>query len=179
VSGSRWIPQQPYTIKLEGAALAGYRSFSMGGVRDPILIGQLESVADSVSSTVRGVLASEVDATTYRLQFRLYGHNGVLGNREPLDGADGHEAFVLIDVVADTPDIAKAVCGAAKQYFLHAGYPGIVGTGGNLAIPFGPDIHDGGPVYRFSVYDIVEVDDPYELFPMELVEVGPSGVPAS
>jgi hypothetical protein len=179
VSGSRWIPQQPYTIKLEGAALAGYRAFSMGGVRDPILIGQLESVADSVSATVRGVLASEVDPTSYHLQFRLYGHNGVLGDREPLDGADGHEAFVLIDAVGETPDIAKAVCGAAKQYFLHAGYPGIVGTGGNLAIPFGPDIHDGGAVYRFSVYDIVDVDDPYELFPMEIVEVGAAGTSAS
>lgn len=171
VTGSRWIPQSPYTIKLEGAGLVGYRAFSMGGVRDPILIAQLEQVATSVASTVADVLATEIEPSRYRLKFRLYGHDAVLGDHEPIKRPDGHEAFVLIDVVGDTPDIAQAVCGAAKQYFLHAPYEGILGTGGNLAIPFGPDILDGGPAYRFTIYDLVDVDDPYALFPMDVIEV--------
>jgi hypothetical protein len=171
VAGSRWIRENQYTIKLEGATRVGHRAFSMGGVRDPILIGQLRTVADTVTETVRGVLADEIDSSRYELRFRLYGIDGVLGDLEPVRTGRGHEAFVLIDVVGEDAEIARAVCGAAKQYFLHAPYEGILGTGGNLAIPFGPDIHDGGPVYRFSVYNIAEVDDPYELFPMELVEV--------
>jgi len=171
VAGSRWIRDTQYTIKLEGAALVGHRAFSMGGVRDPILIGQIRTVADTVTETVRGVLAEEIDPSRYEIRFRLYGIDGVLGDLEPVQMGQAHEAFVLIDVVGEDPEIARAVCGAAKQYFLHAPYEGILGTGGNLAIPFGPDIHDGGPVYRFSVYNIAEVDDPYELFPMELVEV--------
>jgi hypothetical protein len=171
VSGSRWVRESPYTVKLEGAALVGYRAFSMGGVRDPILIGQLDAVAAAVETTVRDVLATEIDPSSYQTRFRLYGRDGVLGDREPVHGADGHEAFVLIDVIGDSQEIANAVCGAMKQYFLHASYSGILGTGGNLAIPFGPDIHQAGPAYRFSVYDIVETVDPYELFPMELVEV--------
>lgn len=171
VSGSRWIPETPYTVKLEGAALVGYRAFSMGGVRDPILIEQLEAVSVAVETTIREVLASEIDPSGYQIRFRLYGRNGVLGDFEPVREADGHEAFVLIDVIGDSQEIANAVCGAAKQYFLHASYAGILGTGGNLAIPFGPDVHEGGPAYRFNIYDIVEVDDPYELFPMELIDV--------
>jgi Acyclic terpene utilisation family protein AtuA len=171
VAGSRWISESRYTIKLEGAARVGHRAFSMGGVRDPILIGQLREVADRVIETVRGVLADEIDPSRYEVRFRLYGLNGVLGELEPERSRRGHEAFVLIDVVGEDAEIARAVCGAAKQYFLHASYEGILGTGGNLAIPFGPDIHDGGPVYRFSVYNIAEVGDPYELFPMEVVDV--------
>jgi hypothetical protein len=170
VSGSRWIPAPRYTIKIEGAARIGHRAFSMGGVRDPILVPQLPDVSERVATTVRDVLRDTIDPVRYRLDFRIYGQNGVLGPLEQQTGR-AHEAFVLIDVVGDTAEIAHAVCGAAKQYFLHVGYEGILGTGGNLAIPFGPDIHDGGPVYRFSLYHIADVDDPYELFPMELVEV--------
>jgi hypothetical protein len=177
VRGSRWIRQSPYTIKLEGSALVGYRAFSMGGVRDPILISQLESVAANVTNTVSGVFAGEIEPGSYQLRFRLYGHDGVLGGHEPHRAATGHEAFVLIDVVADSREIARAICGAAKQYFLHASYPGILGTGGNLAIPFGPDIQDGGTAYRFSIYDVVEVDDPCELFPMDVVQVDGSAGP--
>lgn len=176
VSGSRWVPQSPYTIKLEGAALIGHRAFSMGGVRDPILIRQLDRVAEATRTTVQGVFDHEIDPDSYSLKFRLYGRDGVLGERETAIEDPGHEAFVLIDVVAPDREVAHAICGAAKQYFLHAPYEGILGTGGNLAIPFGPDIHDGGPVYRFSVYDIVEVDDPFELFPMEVIRVGDEAV---
>jgi hypothetical protein len=172
VSGSRWHPTERYTVKLEGAALVGHRAFAMGGVRDPMLIAQLPEVAAQVTETVRGVLANQIDPASYHLNFRLYGRNGVLGPLEPDAAPDGHEAFVLIDVVAPDADAAGAVCGAAKQYFLHAHYDGILGTGGNLAIPFGPDIHDAGAAYRFSVYHIAEVDDPFELFPMEIEEIG-------
>ena len=54
---------------------------------------------------------------------------------------------------------------------LHYFYEGILATGGNLAIPFGPDVHDGGAVYAFNVYHLVRVDDPLELFPMRRVSL--------
>jgi len=38
-------------------------------------------------------------------------------------------------------------------------------------VPFAPCDISGGPAYEFSVYHLVEVDDPLELFPMEFVEV--------
>jgi len=32
----------PYTIKLEGAKMIGYQSIVIGGVRDPVILGQLD-----------------------------------------------------------------------------------------------------------------------------------------
>lgn len=171
VRGSRWRPTNPYTVKLEGAALAGYRSFALGGVRDPILIPQLGKVTRAVARVVEDALARVVDPRSYELRFHVYGQDAVLGPLETVRTAS-HEVLVLIDAVGQSAEIAHAVCGAAKQYLLHAPYEGIRGTGGNLAIPFSPEIQDAGPVYELSVYHLMEVDDPVALFPVELSEVG-------
>ena len=44
VSGSRWVKDPVYKLRLEGARLAGYRSICITGIRDPILIGCLDEV---------------------------------------------------------------------------------------------------------------------------------------
>jgi hypothetical protein len=42
VSGSRFIPAERYTVKLEGAEKAGYQSIVIGSVRDPFIIRQID-----------------------------------------------------------------------------------------------------------------------------------------
>ena len=43
-----------------------------------------------------------------------------------------------------------------------------------VALPY--NALDRGPVYRFNLNHVVLPDDPYEMFPMELIDVGvPSG----
>jgi hypothetical protein len=44
VSGTRFLPSDPYTVKLEGVKRAGFRTISIAGIRDPILIRQIDSV---------------------------------------------------------------------------------------------------------------------------------------
>ncbi|MBI2526625.1 MAG: acyclic terpene utilization AtuA family protein [Candidatus Rokubacteria bacterium] len=179
VSGSRWVPAPEYTIKLEGVAHVGYRAFAMGGTCDPIFIEHLDETAAAVRGIVAGVFPKLAEGREYRLRFRTYGRNGVMGEIDPEPAGRPHEAFVIMDVVAESADLAHSVCGVAKQYFLHYFYDGIVATAGNIAIPFGPDVIPGGAVYRFNVYHLVTVDDPCELFPMELVDVtgGPEMAP--
>jgi hypothetical protein len=77
-----------------------------------------------------------------------------------------------MDVVGRTRQIAMTVCGVAKQYLLHLHYSGILCTSGNLAHPFSPDFMDAGPVFEFNVYHLVEVDDPVELFPIQIRQLG-------
>jgi hypothetical protein len=50
---------------------------------------------------------------------------------------------------------------------LHYPYPGRKSTAGNLAFLYSPSDIACGPVYRFNVYHLVEVDDPCELFRTE------------
>jgi len=47
IRGSEFI-SEPYTVKLEGAELAGYQSIIVGGIRDPYIIRQLDSWLGSV-----------------------------------------------------------------------------------------------------------------------------------
>ncbi len=170
VSGSRWVPE-PYTVKLEGAEKIGYRFVTMGGVRDPIMIEQIELVIQEVSKLVASVAPAGITAQDYSLNWRVYGKNGVMGPLEPVNSINSHEIFVLVDVVARTREIAQTICGSAKQYLLHYYYPGILATSGNLAIPFGPESIDVGDVYRFNVHHLVRVEDPCELFPMEIIDL--------
>ena len=41
---------------------------------------------------------------------------------------------------------------------------------GNLAFPFSPSDLKAGDAYEFNVHHLVTVDDPLELFPIEMVE---------
>lgn len=172
VTGSRWVPAATPTLKLEGAAREGYRTFSIGGVRDPILLACLEDVTEQVRARVAAVTAETFDPASYRLRFLRYGQGAVLGAAETAAPA-GYEAAVLIDVVADEQSTARAICASARQYLLHAFYPGIRATAGNLAFPFSPTEFDAGETYRFSVHHLVEIADPGAPFDVVVEDVGP------
>ena len=64
------------------------------------------------------------------------------------------------------------VCASLRSCYLHYGYPGRKSTAGNLAFPFAPSDVSFGPVYAFSVYHLMAVEDPCGLFPIEWREAG-------
>ena len=47
---------------------------------------------------------------------------------------------------------------------LHYGYEGRIATAGNLAFPFSPSDIKVGAIYTFSVYHLLENNDPASLF---------------
>lgn len=173
VSGSRFERSSRYTVKLEGVRLAGHRTVFVAGTRDPVLI----SVVDDFVAACHERVASEakslgIYADQYRLGIRLYGKNGTMAEREPVVDATPHELGVLTEVVADTPDISKAIMAKARYALLHTDFPGRKCISGNLAIPFSPSDIPVGPVYEFCVWHRMEIDDPLELFPITHVAVG-------
>jgi hypothetical protein len=79
-----------------------------------------------------------------------------------------HELGFVIEVVArDSQEIASAVLGMARTNMLHTDFPGRLCREGNMAFPFSPSDIEVGPVYRFSVFHVAELDNPTELFPIE------------
>ena len=168
VEGSRLV-QTPYAIKLEGAKLAAFRTFVLAGVRDPLLIRQLEAVEAEVEKQVRAYYA-ELAPGDYRINFYHYGLDGVMGALEP-DRSAPKEVGLMFEVIAVTQEIANAVCATVRSCYLHFGYPGRKSTAGNLAFPFAPSDVPFGPVYAFSVYHLMRADA-CEHFPVELMEVG-------
>ena len=169
ISGMKWNPATQYTVKLEGVEMAGYRALCICGSRDPLLIGRLDSFLDSVRSEV-ATKAAAFGATpdSYRLGIRVYGRDGVMGEREFVRGTLPHEVGFVIEVVAQqSQEMASAVLGMARTNMLHTDFPGRLAKEGNMAFPFSPSDIDVGPVYRFSVYHVAELDRPTELFPIE------------
>lgn len=170
VSGSRWIPDAAYKLKLEGARQIGYRAICMTGIRDPILIGCLDDVLLEAENDTRERFRSRSEK--WQIVFRQYGRNAVMGKLEPRKDELPHEIGLLIEVIADTQELADAVCMYVRGTIQHASYPGILATAGNLAYPMSPFTVPCGPVYVFHVDHLLQVNDPTECFPCEVEHVG-------
>jgi hypothetical protein len=171
VSGSRYVPSQVYRIKIEGAAFVGYRALTVAGVRDPILIRQIDEVIERSQQKVREALTDSAGEEDYRIRYHVYGRDAVMGNLEPVKEVHSHELGLLIQVVARTQELANAVCALARSATLHCSYEGRLANAGNLAFPFSPSDFPAGEVYEFSAYHLVRVDDPCEPFPIDIEEI--------
>ena len=167
VRGSKHV-HTPYMVKLEGSALVGYRTISIAGTRDPIMIASIESILETVRARVANILGSEARAQVF---FHLYGKNGVMGELEPLKNTSAHELGIVIEVLGETQDEANTVCSLTRSTLLHYGYPGRVATAGNLAFPFSPSDTPAGAVYEFALYHLMPID-PHTAFPFRMEQVG-------
>lgn len=169
VSGSRFVPDRTYRVKLEGAEQVGFRSIVIVGIRDPIMIGQLDSVL--AEARERAEERFRISGSGIHLTYRVYGKDAVMGPLEPEVDAHPHEVGLVIDVVAPTQDLATGVAMYVRGTLQHASYPGIVTTAGNMAYPFSPFGVPVGPAYRFAVYHLMALSDPCECFPMSMEEM--------
>lgn len=171
VCGSKFVPSEKYTVKLEGVKKIGYRTVSIAGTRDPVMISKIDDIIMGVRHRVDDNFKdSDME---YYLDFKVYGRNGVMGSLEPAKGISSHELGIVIEAVAQTQETANTICSFARSTMLHYGYEGRVSTAGNLAFPYSPSDFKAGEVYTFSVYHLLEVDDPNQLFPVSIEEVGP------
>ena len=166
VWGTRFIPALPYTVKLEGVKSAGFRTISIGGIRDPILIGTIDSVLADVKKQVREELGNDG-----KLIFHLYGKNAVMGELEPEGDRASHELGIVIEVIASDQDRSDFICSYVRSLLLHCGYPGRISTAGNLALLYSPSDISYGEVYEFNIYHLMTIDDPTCLFPVHVVEL--------
>jgi hypothetical protein len=171
ISGMKWMPG-PYTIKLEAVERVGFSTFTFAGTRDPGLIGQLDSFIASVEAASHTkVAALGVARDAYRIVFRLYGKNGVMGEWEPLKDRVSHEIGILAEVVATSQEIASAALALVRVTLLHSDFPGRLCREGNMAFPFSPSDIERGPIYQFSMQHVVVPDSPTAMFPIDYEDI--------
>ncbi|MFT4507167.1 acyclic terpene utilization AtuA family protein [Caballeronia sp. 15711] len=171
VSGSKFVPEEHYSIKLEGAKRVGYRSISIQGTRDPVYIRIIDEVAKRIEHNVRTVYFPDVPQDSYEIVFHMYGKNGVMGELEPNVDHQPMELCVITEVAAVNQDLATAICGRVRTELLHTPYPGRIATAGNMASPFTPLEIPLGEVCKFNIYHLMEVDSPNETFPIKYLEI--------
>ncbi|MDR0378029.1 MAG: DUF1446 domain-containing protein [Spirochaetaceae bacterium] len=176
VTGTKFVPGSPAgggaanTVKLEGAKPAGFRTISIAGCRDPVMISKIDAIINGVEERVADNFRGKLE--NYRLRFNIYGRDGVMANLEPdASTAGAHELGIVIEAVAPSQEQADTICSFARSTMLHYGYEGRRSTAGNLAFPYSPSDFRAGEVYVFSVYHLLTVEDPAGLFRRETVQV--------
>lgn len=171
VKGSKFVPTPVYQVKLEGATHVGFRTIFIGGIRDPILIAGIDEFLDTVRRITKEAFPMLSTEAGPRIIFHLYGKNAVMGEME-IETTLTHEIGVLGEVVAETQELADAIAGFSRTVLLHGAYKGQLATGGNLASPLTPLESPMGPVFKFSVYHLMNVQDSLALFPVEYMSIG-------
>ena len=163
VAKTKFVRSNQYTLKLEGVTKVGYRSIFIAGARDAIFIRQVDHLIEIVKEKVeRGLPYHSGD--DYQLLFHIYGKDGVMREWESAKDIRSHELGIVGEAVGPTQDIAHAVCTYARGVMLHYPYEGRKSISGNLAFLYSPSDIDMGEVFEFTIYHLLEVDDPVSLF---------------
>ena len=171
VSGTRLVPADTTAVKLEGVALRGFRAVTIGGIRDPLAIASLDAIEAGVREAVARNLEGIIAPQAYALHLRRYGIDAVTPRDGPGPVPPPREVGLVIESIAPTQALADTVLSLARSTALHQSFPGRKATAGNLAFPFSPSDLQGGPVYAFTVYHLLETDEPDALFPVSFEDV--------
>ena len=174
VSGSTFKHAERYTIKLEGAELAGYQTIMVGSVRDPVILRQLDSWIEGLTRAAKDRIAAVFGAgieEKYKLDLRVFGKNATMGRLEP-ETAIGHEVGLLFQVTAETQDLATSLMKSVSHIAVHYPVPEWTGLITSIAYPYSPSEIPRGPHYRFNMNHVVEPESPLEMFRVEYEKVG-------
>jgi hypothetical protein len=171
VTGSRWIPGR-YTVKLEGATLAGYQTSILAVLRDPHYVAHAQRWADELRAFLTCQIAQRMglDDDAYSLEFRLIGMNSALGHMESRHG-EPVEVGILGLITARTAEMAQEIGKLINPYVLH--YPLTKDEElPTFAFPYSPAQSERGPLYEFALNHVMELDHPMQAFRLEVCEVG-------
>ena len=172
ISGSRWVASETYTVKLEGARLAGYQTTALAILRDARYVANARRWLDRLEA----FLAIEIPARTgmeahdYAIEFRLIGVDAALG---PLEAraSDPVEVGVLAIVTAASQAAATEIARLANPFLLHFPLTDDEDLP-TFAFPYSPAETERGPLYEFALNHVMRLDDPMEAFRLEVTEVG-------
>ncbi|MFN4159100.1 MAG: acyclic terpene utilization AtuA family protein [Gemmobacter sp.] len=171
VEGSAWVPG-PYTVKLEGARVAGYQTTILAVLRDPHYVAHARAWVARLTAYLTDSIARRMGllATEYRLEFRLIGVDSALGALETRVGSPA-EVGVLGIVTAATQGIAAEIGKLINPFVLH--YPLTDDEElPTFAFPYSPATTDRGPLYEFALNHVMRLEDPIEAFRLTVTEIG-------
>ncbi|MER6677340.1 acyclic terpene utilization AtuA family protein [Streptomyces sp. NPDC000983] len=172
VEKSRFTPADQHTIKLEGARITGYETMSFTAIRDPHILGQI----DTWAALMRKMIGEWVNRTLglgdddYAVDLRLYGHNAILDAIEP-DRRPPREVGAMLLVRAADQATATAIAKVANPLMLHLPTPDMNYLP-SLAFATSPAETERGAVYEFALHHAIDVDSPTSMFRINLPEVG-------
>ncbi|MBM6405159.1 acyclic terpene utilization AtuA family protein [Phycicoccus sp. CSK15P-2] len=166
VEGSRFHTAEQYTVKLEGARVAGFETMSFTAIRDPLILADIDAWADLLRTTLTQWVTDKLALSEdeYAFDIRLYGHNAVLDDLEPAT-APPREVGVMLLVNAVDQATATAVAKVANPLMLHLPTPRMDYLP-SLAFATSPAEVERGPAFEFVLNHVVDTT-PLEMFRIE------------
>ncbi|WP_164215277.1 acyclic terpene utilization AtuA family protein [Virgibacillus sp. YIM 98842] len=167
ITGMKYVPVEgDIKVKLEGSGMVGEKFLGIAGVRDPYTIEHIDDVIKFAYEQVEKEFAGE----EYHLNFRIFGKNGVMGDLEPVTEIKSHELGIVVEGVADSKVTAEELTLFATRQIFYARLPQVKGTAGTAAYLI-DDVIYAGPTYEWTMNHVVPVEDPLELFDVQVEEV--------
>ena len=165
ITGSRFVPSDKITVKLEGSGKVGERYLGLCGIRDPYTIANVDRVIGWAREKVR----ERFGDNGYELHYKVYGRDGVMGELEPLREQPGHELCVMVQGVAPTSEMAEELTLTGLRQMFYARLPDVKGTAGSVAFPL-DEVVRVSAAYRWTLNHTIPVDDVFELFQTHMTE---------
>ena len=168
VEGSEWVPSDRYTVKLEGARVAGYQTILIAILRDPRYVAAVQDWCDDIAVRHADRVAQRMGLgpKDYSLELRLVGQNATLGALEPRAGSAA-EVGVMGIVTAQTQQQANDIGKLLNPFLLH--HPLTQDEEQpTFAFPFSPAEIDRGPAWEFCLNHVMELADPMEAFTLQV-----------
>ena len=168
VTGSRWVPSDTYTVKLEGARCGGYQCISLALIREPRYVENIEIWTEAVEQNCRQKVQERI-AGDFTLELRIIGLNATLGAQD-VNAQIGTEVGVLGIVTAPSAMVAEEVAKMLNPYLLHMPLTEDEEMP-TFAFPFSPNEMNRGEIYEFCLNHVMELDDPMQAFSLTIEQV--------
>lgn len=170
VSGGQWVSASKYRVKVEGVRIAGYQTTSLILVRNQHYVRNIKSWVDKLKTFLEQSIYEKfgLNGESFLIEFRLIGADGVLG---PLENyhLELIEIGVLGIVTAQTQQLANELAKHINPYLLH--FPLTDNEElPTFAFPYSPAETERGPLYEFCLNHTLQIDDPLEVFTIEVFE---------
>ncbi|OED41595.1 hypothetical protein AB833_09515 [Chromatiales bacterium (ex Bugula neritina AB1)] len=171
VTGSRWVPSDQYTVKLEGARSVGYQSTLMAILRDARYVANAKVWVDRLTNYLEKEIASRMGLAKddYDVEFRLIGVDAALGELE-VRVSDPAEIGVLVLVSAQSEELADELAKLINPFLLH--YP--LNDNEELptfAFPYSPAQTNRGAIYEFCLNHVLVLEEPMDGFRLEVHQI--------
>lgn len=155
VSGSKFALSQrqglPFTVKLEGARVVGFRTLMMGSFGDPLLISQIHPFLEAAKDFA-GRQNQDIEGL-WDVGFHIYGFDETRPDNIP------SQIFVVAETLAPTQQAATGLASAVRVHFAHGSYPGQKATSGNFGMGIGGRFElETAECAEFSVYHLMNLE---------------------
>jgi hypothetical protein len=168
VEASEWITAPDYTVKLEGARVAGYQTLLMATLRDRRYVENVEAWCADILARHRAKVETRMGLAPddFEVELRLMGTTSTLGALENRVG-DPVEVGVMGVVTADSQERANEIGKLLNPYLLHHPLTAEEEQP-TFAFPFSPAEVDRGPAYAFCLNHVLRLDDPMAAFQLDV-----------